>query len=92
MQQGQTNGNFHPSLSFKEMHNINAESKKYFTIIMSKEKTPGVMRWRCYNCGGTVFEYYNVPKAGFDGAINIDDCEKPTDHLCRKCNIIYRVT
>lgn len=80
------------SPDFKSTHRENALQKRCVTVIMSTDKTQGVMKWRCFNCGHVVFEYYNFPKGVFDGAIKVEDCEKPTDHLCRTCNIIFRVT
>jgi hypothetical protein len=82
----------HKTLTFKQVHELNADQKRFFTIILSTEPTPTVMTFRCFNCGSIVFQYYNRPRAAFEGAINISECEKPTDHLCKKCNIMYRVT
>jgi len=83
---------FHRTQDWKDTHTQNALQKQVFTIYLSKQKTPTVMNWRCHNCGSLVFQYYNLPNAIFDGAMNIADCEQPTDHLCKKCNIIFRVT
>lgn len=91
--QSQTLPNGKPRiLDFKEQHAVNALKKEYRTIIMSRELLDHVRNFRCDNCGGIVFQYYNMPKAVFQGAINLEDCEQPTDHLCKRCNIIYRVT
>lgn len=88
----QSNPDPYITLTYKQIHEINAQHKRYFTIILSMERTPTVMAFRCFSCGGVVFQYYNIPRVAFEGAINILECEKPTDHLCKKCNIIYRVT
>lgn len=69
-----------------------SEKKRFITILLSRDKSPGVMNWRCYSCGSIVFQYFNSPRAIFEGAISIDDLDIPTDHLCKKCNIVYRVT
>jgi len=86
------NGHHYPTPSFKEVHTLNAKTKRYMTVLFSQELTPTVQDWRCHSCGSIVFQYYNAPKAVFDGAINIADCIHPTDHLCKKCNIIFRIT
>lgn len=92
MEQPISNGKFHKTLPYREAHQLNAVKRTYFTIIFSREMTPTVMNWRCHNCGKIVFQYYNHPKAAFDGAINVADIDKPTDHQCEKCNIIFRIT
>lgn len=77
---------------YGQTHLNNAKAKEYRTIIMSKETSEEIKNWRCDTCGSIVFQYYNSIKAVFQGAMNIADCEMPTDHLCKKCNIIFRVT
>jgi hypothetical protein len=82
----------YPTTAFKEQRQLNTKKRRVITVFLSNEPTDGVEDWRCQKCGGIVFQYYNQIRGVFEGAINLEDCEKPTDHLCRKCNIIFRLT
>lgn len=82
----------HKTLDYHDAHVLNGINRQVFSITLSKQLTPTIMSWRCHNCGGVVFQYYNKPLAIFEGAINLNDCEMPTDHLCKRCNIIFRIT
>lgn len=85
------NGELHKTLSYKQAHDLNEKRKRFFTIFLSQDTTPTVMNFRCFNCGSIIFQYHNVLRGTFEGAIDIKETEKATDHLCKKCNIIYRL-
>lgn len=65
-------------------------NEKVVTVIMGSDFTPEEKHdFRCHNCGRIVFNYYSEVRIIILGEMR--EVSRPTDIMCSRCKIIYRI-